>query len=602
MKQLFITKIVSVLVVLVLLHAAHGLDDCGGWHNAYCAENQGLTEVPADIPPNVWNIFLQDNEISVIQTGIFSNFTKCLKLDLDNNKIAELKPEMFDGLESLWELKLSNNGMRVIEPGAFLPLVSLVDLWLNRNNISEAHDEVWAGLVSLQKLYLVGNRIKVPKSLPVKLWQLSLQDNEITSIQPGIFSNLTQCQRLNLDNNMITELRPGMFDGLVSLWELKLSNNAISIIESGTFLPLENIIHLYLNGNEISTVQADIWIGLASIKHLYLQHNRIKELSVDSFVSPKHQDGSLEHTLQSLEYLVLNYNNLTDVQTGAFSGLRKLFRLSLSGNQFSEISGDIWDVPQEINILDLEHNQITMVKSHAFLKLHNIETIKLKNNKISNIESGAFYGAVSNYLDLGSNDLSDLRGDMWDGMNDTYFLNLGSNKLTEVRKDMWGYGLDSLDALRLSYNRIARIHTGAFTSLLRLRDLELRVNLLTEIDRNMWIGINILRYLDLGSNQLSNIAHKSLPKLAPESSLYLDRNNLTTLSLGIFDPNKYKHRGGHPRRLYLYIHRNPLHCDHGLCWFKDAQQDGWINKWMKPNCANCPGVDWVEVDLRCEAG
>ena len=160
--------------------------------------------------------------------------------------------------------------------------------------------------------------------------------------------------------------------------------------------------------------------------------------------------------------------------------------------------------------------------------------------------------------------------------------------------------MDSLDALGLSYNRIARIHSGAFASLLRLRDLELRGNLLTEIDRNMWMGIAILRYLDLGGNQLSNIAHKSLPKLAPESSLYLDKNNLTTLSLGIFDPKKYKRRGGHPRRLYLNVHQNPLHCDHGLCWFKEGQQEGWINKWMNPDCANYPGVHWVEVDLRCE--
>ena len=98
-------------LLVALLHGVHGLDDCGGWHNAYCGKNQGLTEVPADIPPNVWNIFFQDNEISVIETGIFSNYTKCLKLNLDNNKIMELKPGMFDGLESLWELKLSNNGI-----------------------------------------------------------------------------------------------------------------------------------------------------------------------------------------------------------------------------------------------------------------------------------------------------------------------------------------------------------------------------------------------------------------------------------------------------------------------------------------------------------
>ena len=104
------------MIVLVRFHGVHCLDDCGGWNNTYCGKNQGLTEVPVGIPADVEIVYLQDNDISIIQTGIFSNFTKCLKLNLDSNKITELKPGMFDGLESLWELKLSNDRIRVIEP------------------------------------------------------------------------------------------------------------------------------------------------------------------------------------------------------------------------------------------------------------------------------------------------------------------------------------------------------------------------------------------------------------------------------------------------------------------------------------------------------
>ena len=318
-----------------------------------------------------------------------------------------------------------------------MPLVNLDGLLLNRNNITEADGEVWTGLMSLQSLHLVGNRLKVPVSSPVQVLRLLLVDNEITSIPSGIFSNLTQCQMLNFRNNMITELGPGMFDGLVSLKELDLSNNGIRIIEPETFLPLGNLMVLYLHGNDISLVHARMWTGLGSLKHLYLQDNGIKELLPESFVSSKNQNGSQEHALQSLGFLNLNYNNLSDVQTGAFSGLN-LWLLSLVGNELSEISSDIWTGLQQVSYLVLEQNQITVVRSNAFRKLQSVDNIQLIRNNISSIEPGAFSGLKNFYLDLGLNDLSDLRGDMWNDIQSIETLDLYNNELTELRQDMWG--------------------------------------------------------------------------------------------------------------------------------------------------------------------
>ena len=649
--------VVFVGVLVALFHGIHcqGFCEVSGY-TAFCGENQGLTEVPTGIPADVEIVYLQHNEISVIQRGIFSNLTQCQRLNLDNNKIRDLKAGMFDGLESLWELKLSNNAISIIEPGAFLnlqnipdlkkcltlyldnnqitelrqgifdglesleelylsdnsisiiepgifmPLMSLDYLILNGNNISEVHDEVWTGLVSLKWLLLGENRIKLPVSSPVQVLEVFLQDNEISVIPSGIFSNLTQCQKLNLRNNMITVLGPGMFDGLVSIKELILFNNAINIIGPDTFLPLENLDVLYLNGNDISSVDAEMWTGLVSLKTLYLQGNRIKELSAESFVSQKDQDGSQEHTLQSLERLILSNNNLISIQNGAFFGLN-LYQLSLGGNKLSEISGDIWSDSEEVNDLVLKQNQITVVRSNAFLKLRNLESINLLENRISSIEPGAFSGVAYKYFYLGLawNDLSDLRGDMWNGISSIDTLDLDDNKLTEIRQDMWGDGLSSLDGLYLSNNKITFIHPGAFAPLSSLRSLYLGGNLLTEIHCNMWMGMNILRHLAIGNNKLVHIANKGLPKLAAESSLYLENNNLSTLSLGIFNPSIGGH---HPQRLDLSIEQNPLHCDHRLCWLKEGEQEGWITyeSMLPPDCANYPGVDWEEVDLHCEDG
>ena len=412
--------------------------------------------------------------------------------------------------------------------------------------------------------------------IPAEVWHIFLQDNKISTIQSGTFANFTKCYRLNLDNNLLTELRPGMFDGLISLSDLRLEGNCINTIEPGTFLPLQNLADLWLNRNYISELQADMWTGLASLKRLFLQSNQIKVLRADSLVSPENQDGGTGYALQSLDWLSLTFNNMTDVEPGAISWQKTITSLSFAGNELSEISGDIWASLQSVVGLHLDHNRLIVVKNDTFRELNHIDTIYLHMNSISNIEPGAFSGITFNYLELGWNDLSDLRGDMWDGIKSIRWLSLVHNKLSEIRQDMWGEGLISLKILGLDGNGITQIHPAAFKILKALEDLMLTDNLLSEIDADMWKGIKVLKRLDLSNNQISYIPDKSLPKLYRESGLHLERNNLTSLSLGILDQDDYKQIGGHPRKLYLNIRKNPLHCDRKLCWIKEGQnKDGF---------------------------
>ena len=56
----------------------------------------------------------------------------------------------------------------------------------------------------------------------------------------------------------------------------------------------------------------------------------------------------------------------------------------------------------------------------------------------------------------------------------------------------------------------------------------------------MWKGIKVLKRLDLSNNRISYVPDESLPKLYPDSGLHLENNNLTSLSMDIFDPDDYK--------------------------------------------------------------
>ena len=91
-------------IIGVMISPHYGVH-CSDWYDRYerkfHGNNRSLTEVPMGIPAEVWHIYLQDNEISTIPSGIFSNYSKCYRLNLDNNLLTELQSGMFDGLVSL---------------------------------------------------------------------------------------------------------------------------------------------------------------------------------------------------------------------------------------------------------------------------------------------------------------------------------------------------------------------------------------------------------------------------------------------------------------------------------------------------------------------
>ena len=274
----------------------------------------------------------------------------------------------------------------------------------------------------------------------------------------------------------------------------------------------------------------------------------------------------------------------------------------LADNKLTEISGAIWNGSHEISDLWLWGNELTTVRKDTFLGFARLGKISLEFSSITNIEAEAFSGTSARILILDANDLSDLREDMWYGMNSLETLSLDFNELTELRAGMWSEELVTLKLLSVSHNKITRIEPDTFKHLQRLGSLDLEGNLLTEIGPATWNGISRLVYLHLGDNQIAHLPDNSIPGLeVSRSTLNLENNNLTTLSIGIFNPDDYKDTGGHPQNLYLYLRGNPMNCDSRMCWIQKEKQDGWIkNSWASQECVNYPDVEFMEIDLDCE--
>ncbi|XP_069696525.1 uncharacterized protein [Periplaneta americana] len=248
--------------------------------------------------------------------------------------------------------------------------------------------------------------------------------------------------------------------------------------------------------------------ALKQLPHVYhsrihkfnLGHNNLNELGKEAFVS---------RNIFQIEYLNLNYCNISYIDTDAFKGLTSLRRLTL------------------------QHNLLRELNVGTFKDLTHMKSLQLENNKIQNLEIGIFEGLVS--LEL---------------------LDLEHNLLNSLRSDVF-IGLNNLNMLWLAHNRLSTLHPDVFTHLIKLSYLYLDGNEELQIPSNSsFLNIQRVKDLYISDCNISRVTHKSLENATRLKILDLRNNHLKTIDENIFRVM--------PSLTDLLLYGNPLECDCGL--------------------------------------
>ena len=149
-------------------------------------------------------------------------------------------------------------------------------------------------------------------------------------------------------------------------------------------------------------------------------------------------------------------------------------------------------------------------------------------------------------------------------------------KLTEAPTDIPAEAKE----VKLSYNEITDIKSGAFAHLTNCTKLVLSNNRLTHLRGDMFRGMQSLRMLRLSHNRIHHIENGSFAELRLVV-LTLHINYITKLEQS--DVFRTEH-------LLLLLGYNPLQCDWRMCWIQQGEQDGWISlskeAYGTPYCAN----------------
>ncbi|KAK0396388.1 hypothetical protein QR680_001701 [Steinernema hermaphroditum] len=354
------------------------------------------------------------------------------------------------------------------------------------------------------------------KKTQIAISELALENANIIEISARAFKNL-RIKKLVLDNNRIRKIQADAFNGLENtLQDLSINFNKLSKVPSEALVGLRVLSVLSIKCNQIGDIEGSLFKNMPSLIELNLSGNKISKIDGVAF-------DEVKNTLQSL---VLDNNEMSEVPAEAIRNLDSLIALHLKNNQISKLDKLQIVNMTSLSMLTLSGNQISSIDKNFIMNSPKIFYIYLNNNNIGSIE----LGTLAQFSDVQTLDLS-------------------YNHLAEVTTDMFR-SLEHLQHLNLEGNSITDIAPGAFSATPLLL-LWLPHNCLTSITLSTFQGAPYLRQISLADNNIRNIQPGSFGYLANLHTLDLSSNKIQVLQSGAISGTDH---------LTVRLQENPMVC------------------------------------------
>ncbi|XP_032413981.1 toll-like receptor 21 [Xiphophorus hellerii] len=433
--------------------------------------------------------------------------------------------------------------------------------------------------------------IDIVKDLPESAVNLTASFNPVQNIPNNSFAHLPNLQYLSLDKNQLNTIDPLAFQTLHQLKHLNLSFNNLSHLSPSLFEDLHNLTTLSLTNNVLKVLPEDIFSNAANLKTLNLRNNNLTHFAAVV--------KSVSH-LTNLTILDLSSNNLTSLSDLNISLPQSLRVLNLCRNNLHTL-GCNPSLLRFIQVLDLSFNSKLSTTAFEGVDLRNVKILQLRSTSvkavellnISNINAGhvVFSGMglkndsllvdlctmlrrklswiknidlthngihnttnvsmsvcpkIIGALDLSNNDLKkvhclDFLGKQvsikkfnaehnhitsLESCKKTHFNNLKElsyryNRILSVNGYAFSH-MPKIEMLQLNINNVAFLHRKALRGLKNLKTLRLDNNLLTDLFNDTFKDNYNLQILNLRNNRISVIFNGT----------FMNLRNLTTLDLG----------------------------------------------------------------------
>ncbi|KAM4693310.1 leucine-rich repeat transmembrane protein FLRT3 [Discoglossus pictus] len=244
----------------------------------YC-NDRDLTSIPSGIPEDATTLYLQNNQIN--NAGIptdLKGLDKVERIFLYRNSLDEFPINLPKNVK---ELHLQENNIRTITYDALSQIPSIEELHLDDNSVSAVsiEDGAFRDNIFLRLLFLSRNHLStIPWGLPRTIEELRMDDNRISIISEISMQDLTNLKRLVLDGNLLNNngLGERVFMNLINLTELSLVRNSLTSPPAN--LPGTNLRKLYLQDNHMNYVPPNAFADLTQLYRLDMSNNNLTSL------------------------------------------------------------------------------------------------------------------------------------------------------------------------------------------------------------------------------------------------------------------------------------------------------------------------------------
>ena len=232
--------------------------------------------------------------------------------------------------------------------------------------------------------------------------------------------------------------------------------------------------------------------------------------------------------------MLLGHNRLTMLAKSDFEGLSSLASLSITSNQLSELTDDVFQDLKALTLLDVSANNFMTLSSKTFEGLSNLKVFYLAKNKLESIPENVFQNLTSlEKISIASNQLTKLNDDVFRNLKALTWLDISANNFIRISPKTFE-GLSNLKVLYLADNKLESIPENMFHNINNLTKLSLKGNYLNTLVHGTFRNLKDLTWLDVSANNFITISPKTFEGLSNLKVFYLADNKLESLPENMF--------------------------------------------------------------------
>ncbi|KAL1492712.1 hypothetical protein ABEB36_010928 [Hypothenemus hampei] len=233
-------------------------------------------------------------------------------------------------------------------------------------------------------LVLQNNTINILRKsslFPYNLTMLQLENNRLTTVEPGAFKEQRHLNKLFLMSNNLKTLPAGTFEGLSRLEWLHIDKNLLEDIDMSSLEVMKEIKWINMSFNKLTFDYGESFPSLPKLQELYLNNNHLKSITNYTF-----------YNLTGLDLLALKGNLIGTIDSGAFLSLNRLKELDLSSNSLKVLPENVFASQQQLTKLSFGYNPLRSLPEKIFSNLPNLLSLHLEDIEILNIDTKMFGG------------------------------------------------------------------------------------------------------------------------------------------------------------------------------------------------------------------